>query len=83
MWEAAGETFEARGLPRDTADAGDLIKDLEKTLGLPTTLGEVGVTEEGQLDRIVEYALTDIWGKTNPRRIDNKEQVREILRMAS
>jgi alcohol dehydrogenase class IV len=83
MWEAAGETFAAHGLTRETADAGDLIKDLVKTLGLPTTLAEVGVTEERQLDRIAEYTLTDIWGKTNPRRIDRKEQVLEILRMVS
>ncbi|KAF8520974.1 Fe-containing alcohol dehydrogenase [Gautieria morchelliformis] len=83
MWEAGGGAFEAHGLTRGTADAGDLIKDLVKTLGLPTTLGEVGVTEERQLDRIAEYTLADIWGKTNPRRIDNKEQVRDILRMAA
>ncbi|KAF8510833.1 hypothetical protein JB92DRAFT_3144261 [Gautieria morchelliformis] len=83
MLEAAGETFEAHGLTREIADPGYLTKDLVKTLGLPTTLGEVGVTEERQLDRIAEYTLTDTWGKTNPRRIDNKEQVREILRISS
>lgn len=83
LWSVAGQLFAGVGLARDKADAGDLIKALVRRLGLPTTLGEVGVSEEAVLDRIAEHTLTDMWGKTNPRRLDNKEQVREILRMAS
>lgn len=82
LWTVAGEAFERAGLTYGRADAGDLIKALVKALGLPTTLREVGVTDESQLDRIAEHTLTDVWAKTNPRSLDSKEQVREILRMA-
>lgn len=82
LWDVGGETFEKNGLDPETADAGDLIKALVKSLGLPTTLGEVGV-KESQMDRIAEHTLTDVWGKTNPRRLETKEQVKEVLRMAS
>jgi alcohol dehydrogenase class IV len=82
LWDVAGEMFEKHGLNRETADAGDLIKTLVKSLGLPTTLGEVDV-KESQWDRIAEHTLTDVWGKTNPRRLESKEQVKEVLRMAS
>ncbi|KAF8582233.1 iron-containing alcohol dehydrogenase [Ramaria rubella] len=82
LWDVGGEMLTACGLKRGTADAGDVIKALVRTLELPTTLGDVGVRNEEQLDQIAEHTLMDVW-RTNPRRIDSKEHIREILRMAS
>ncbi|KAF8529556.1 hypothetical protein BU17DRAFT_36523 [Hysterangium stoloniferum] len=82
FWEVSGGDFEAAGLKRDTADAGDLVKAYVKVLGLPTSLGEVDVTKEEQLDQIASNTLTDLWIKTNPREISSKEQVREILEIS-
>jgi alcohol dehydrogenase class IV len=61
--------------------AAELLDSLIRGLGMPRSLREVGVTEE-QLQRIAEYTLDDIWGRTNPRTIKNASDVMEILRSA-
>lgn len=59
----------------------ELLDRLIRGLGMPRTLDEVGVRED-QLQQIAEYTLTDLWGKTNARPIENADQVMEILRAA-
>ena len=51
-----------------------------KMLGLPTTLTEVGVTDEKTIEKVAEYTLTDVWGK-GKRLLTRKEEVMEILNM--
>lgn len=82
FWSDAGSTFEMAGLTRDTSDAGDVVKAFVQTLGLPTSLHEVGVGE-GLYDAIAVHTLSDSWARTNPRPLTNPEQVKEILRMAA
>ena len=50
-------------------------------LGMPRTLGEVGVGED-KLQLIAEYTLKDIWGRTNPRPVKTAGDVMQILRLA-
>jgi len=68
-------------LGRPDADAGDLVADLVRTLGLPATLRDVGVKRE-QLDLIAQNSMHDRAIATNPRKIRGPQDVREILDLA-
>ena len=61
--------------------ASVLLDRLIRGLGMPRSLGEVGVSEN-QLPLIAEYTLEDIWGRTNPRPIRTAADVMDILRTA-
>lgn len=61
--------------------ASELLDALIRGLGMPRSLREVGVRED-QLQLISEYTLEDIWGRTNPRKIETAADVMEILRTA-
>ncbi|KAK4541440.1 hypothetical protein LTR36_008041 [Oleoguttula mirabilis] len=61
-------------------DAADAMTRFVKKLGLPTTLSEVGVTDDAIVDRIAERTLTDVWGGGEPQ-ITEKAEVRKILEM--
>lgn len=50
-------------------------------LGMPRSLTAVGVKAE-QLQKIAEYTMDDIWGKTNPRQISEPSDVMQILELA-
>ncbi len=58
-----------------------LLDRLIRGLGMPRSLREVGVSEN-QLPLIAEYTLEDFWGRTNPRKISNAEDVMTVLRSA-
>ena len=64
------------GRPGD--DASAVLDDFIRGLGMPRTLGEVGVTDD-QLDLIAEYTMLDFWSRTNPREITGPADVRSIL----
>ncbi|GGC17205.1 maleylacetate reductase [Novosphingobium marinum] len=51
-------------------------------LGLPTSLGDVGVSQS-DFDRLAEITLHDIWGGTNVRPLRGPEDVRQILALAT
>lgn len=51
-------------------------------LGMPRTLRDVGVTED-QFQKIAEYTMLDIWGRTNARPIQTPNDILEILRRAA
>lgn len=63
------------------ADAGDLVADLVRRLGLPSTLREVGVARE-QLALIAEHSMHDRWIATNPRKISGPADVMHLLELA-
>lgn len=69
----------ALGRPGDAA--GDVLHDLIAGLGLPRTLGDVGVGDE-HIDEIAETALKTNWMPYNPRKVERADDIREILRMA-
>lgn len=61
-----GEVKQAMGLPA-TADLPKAIADLTSELGLPTTLGQMGVTQL-DLDKAAPLAEQDHTNGTNPRK---------------
>ncbi|MGE8449123.1 MAG: iron-containing alcohol dehydrogenase [Pseudomonadales bacterium] len=64
-----------------SAPAAVLLDELIRKLGMPRTLREVGVGRE-HFQRIAEYTLEDMWGKTNPRELRSTDDVIEILEAA-
>ena len=70
----------AMGRPGDRA--ADVVHDFIAGLGLPRSLSAVGVGAE-QFDRIAEAALLDHYLHTNPRKINSKQDILDILRMAA
>jgi maleylacetate reductase len=71
---------EAMGQPGRAAS--DVIADLIKVLGMPSTLREVGVGSD-QFELVAKNSLLARWVHTNPRKIAGVEDVLEILRMAA
>ena len=59
---------------------GEAMTRFVKMLGLPTTLSEVGVTDEKMIETIAEHTLTDVWGGQK-RLLNTKGEVMEILNM--
>ncbi len=58
--------------------AADVVDEFITGLGMPRSLGDVGVTED-KLDHIAEYTMLDFWARTNPRTIEKPADVRQIL----
>jgi alcohol dehydrogenase class IV len=63
-------------------DAGDVLDDFIRGLGMPRSLGEVKVGRE-HFERIASQAMGTPWVPRNPRRIDGPADVREILELAA
>jgi alcohol dehydrogenase class IV len=63
-------------------EAGDVLDDFIRGLGMPRSLGEVKVDKE-HFDRIARQAMGTPWVPRNPRKIDGPAQVREILELAA
>ena len=63
-------------------DAGDVLDDFIRGLGMPRSLREVKVSSE-HFDRISVAAMATPWVPRNPRKIDGPAQVREILELAA
>jgi maleylacetate reductase len=63
-------------------DAGDVLDNFIRSLGLPRSLKEVRIGPE-HFDKIAEQAMKTPWVPRNPRRIDSPAQVREILSLAA
>ncbi len=70
---------DALGRPGDAA--ANAVRELVSSLGLPTTLGEVGVSPE-QFPEIARRALKHPVVRNNPRTLDSAELVMEILQLA-
>ncbi|MGH6709019.1 MAG: iron-containing alcohol dehydrogenase [Bradyrhizobium sp.] len=63
-------------------DAGDVLDDFIRGLGMPRSLREVKVGSE-HFDRIALAAMATPWVPRNPRKIEGPAQVREILELAA
>ena len=59
-------------------DAGDVLDQFIRGLGLPRSLQDVRVGPE-HFDRIAKAAMRTPWVPRNPRRIEDPAQIREIL----
>ena len=66
---------------RPGEDASVVLDEFIRGLGMPRSLGEVGVDKD-QLDLIAEYTMLDFWSRTNPREITGPADVRSILEQA-
>lgn len=65
--------------PQEAAHA--VTDRLIRGLGMPRSLGEVGV-KETDLPQLADAIMQDIWARTNPRPIDKAEQIVEFLKTA-
>jgi maleylacetate reductase len=63
-------------------DAGDVLDDFIRGLGMPRSLGEVKIGKE-HFDRIAAQAMGTPWVPRNPRKIDGPARVKEILELAA
>jgi len=61
-------------------DASDAVEKFYRSLGLPTKLHEVGVTENITIWSIAEKTMTDIWSG-GPKQIDDPKEIMKILEM--
>jgi len=74
-----GKVSDSFGRPGE--DASVVLDEFIRGLGMPRSLGEVGVDKD-QLDLIAEYTMLDFWSRTNPREITGPADVRSILEQA-
>jgi len=78
------KTGVANALKKDgskVADAGDLLKSYIQLLEMPGSLDVVGVGQE-KWDLLAKESMTDPWIKTNPRKINGPEDLKEIFELA-
>jgi alcohol dehydrogenase class IV len=71
----------ARALGADDGDAAAAVSKLIEMLGQPTRLRDVGV-QHSHYDAIAAGAMQNVFVRSNPRPINNANDVREILDMA-
>ncbi|MCX7366099.1 MAG: iron-containing alcohol dehydrogenase [Alphaproteobacteria bacterium] len=63
-------------------EAGDVLDDFIRGLGMPRSLGEVKIGKES-FERIAAQAMGTPWVPRNPRPIPSPTEVREILELAA
>lgn len=79
---AAKQALVAAAMGHPGEDAGDVLDDFIRGLGMPRSLGEVKVGAE-HFDRIAKQAMGTPWVPRNPRPIPGPAEVREILTLAA
>ena len=63
-------------------EAGDVLDDFIRNLGMPRSLGEVKIGKES-FERIATQAMGTPWVPRNPRPIPGPAEVKEILELAA
>lgn len=84
IWEchpSVAAVLEKRGLRRADASLADLLDAIFRELGMPRTLGEVGIGED-KIEEIAAKSMLDPCIPYNARPITRKEDIVEILRTA-
>jgi maleylacetate reductase len=79
---AERQALVAAAMGRPGEDAGDVLDDFIRGLGMPRSLREVRVGPE-HFDKIAELAMATPWVLRNPHKIEGPAQVREILQLAA
>ena len=79
---AERQALVAAAMGRPGKDAGDVLDDFIRRLGMPRSLGEVKVGRE-HFERIAKQAMGTPWVPRNPRPIPGPAEVREILELAA
>jgi maleylacetate reductase len=79
---AERQVLVAAAMGQPGRDAGDVLDDFIRGLGLPRSLRDVRVGAE-HFDEIAQQAMATAWIPRNPRKIDGPAQVREILQLAA
>jgi alcohol dehydrogenase class IV len=79
---AARQALIAAAMGRPGEDAGDVLDDFIRGLGMPRSLGAVKIGRE-HFERIAQQAMGTPWVPRNPRRIAGPAEVREILELAA
>lgn len=83
-WEAVPDRFDSIAVSlggQRGAEAPGLVRRLIAELGLPTSLGELGIHGE-VFERIASGALEEAWTRTNPRPL-GREELLQILEAAA
>jgi alcohol dehydrogenase class IV len=78
---AARQELVAGALGRPGACAADVVAELIGSLGQPQHLSEAGVPRT-DLPKIAELAMSNVWVRTNPRKIAGPADVMAILEAA-
>jgi len=79
---AERQAMVAAAMGQPGKDAGDVLDEFIRGLGMPRSLGEVKVGPE-HYERIASQAMATPWVPRNPRPIDGPAEVREILELAA
>jgi alcohol dehydrogenase class IV len=79
---ATASLLQERKLDSTKVDLGDILDAVIFELGLPRSLGAVGIGKD-KLHALAVNSLTDIWIKTNAVPITEESQVMEILEMCT
>lgn len=74
------EVLQSHSINIEDSDLGDILDTVIRELGMPRSLGDVGVGRD-KLDALAEHSLHDRWCQTNPVPLKEKGQVMEILEM--
>lgn len=78
---AQRQALVSAAMGRPGVPAGDVIEDFVASLGQPTRLSAVGVSEE-HFEEVARHAMHDRYIHTNPRPITTTEDVLHILALA-
>ena len=79
---AARQALVSEAMGHPGKDAGDVLDDFIRGLGMPRSLQDVRVRPE-HFEAIAKQAMGTPWVPRNPRAIDGPAQVREILLLAA
>jgi maleylacetate reductase len=79
---AERQALVAAAMGHPSKDAGDVLDQFIRDLGMPRSLHSVGVKPE-QFDEIARQSMATPWVPRNPRKIEGPTDVREILELAA
>ena len=82
QYNAERQALVAAAMGQPGKDAGNVLDQFIRDLGMPRSLREVRVTSE-HFDAIAKQAMATPWVPRNPRKIDGPTEVREILELAA
>ena len=79
---ADSQALIANAMGHPGKDAGDVLDQFIRGLGMPRSLSDVKIGRE-HFDRIAQQAMGTPWVPRNPRKIEGPAQIKEILELAA